>query len=66
MKISSLGGHFYFMPHIGRFRSAGAGTACIVGALAPYNHGVPLAGDARDFLTIAGMARSCKIRPVAF
>ena len=22
----------------------GAGPACVVGALAPYNHGVPLAG----------------------
>src|SRR3989338_248221 len=22
------------------------GSACVVGALAPYNHGVPLAGDA--------------------
>ena len=27
---------------------AGAGPACVVGALAPYNHGVPLAGAARD------------------
>jgi hypothetical protein len=35
----------------------GAGPACVVGALAPYNHGVLLAGDAREKM-FAGMARS--------
>jgi phosphoribosyl-dephospho-CoA transferase len=30
------------------FAGVGAGPACVVGALAPYNHGVPLAGAARD------------------
>ena len=36
----------------------GAGPACVVVALAPYNHGVPLAGAAREQKAIAGMARS--------
>jgi phosphoribosyl-dephospho-CoA transferase len=30
------------------FAGVGAGPACVVGALAPYNHGVPLAGAARE------------------
>ena len=33
-----------------------AGSACVVGALAPYNHGVPLAGAARRF-KLSGVAR---------
>jgi len=44
----------------------GAGPACVVGALAPYNHGVLLAGAAREHNNRGQTTNKKGDQPVAF